>query len=164
MKLLKQVFLMVKLKSRVFALFFFSIIVEVSIIKRGINHFNSVTFLCLYQTMTWISIAIYRVLFVFNDLWWGGNLLVMLMELLAIKCCLNFIFINQLHKIPVISLVCFYVEYVYSKPYQMPLKDHKEETTTKQLLSLFYVEVIIQFYGMNFLRFGYTHSHSSLFT
>ncbi len=46
----------------------------------------------------------------------------------------------------------------------MPLKDRKEETKTKQLLSLFYVEVIIQFYGMNFLRFGYTPSHSSLFT
>jgi hypothetical protein len=90
-------------------LFFFSITVEVSIIKRGINHFNSATFLCLYQTRTWISIDIYRVLFVFNDLWLGGNLLVllMLMELLAIKCCLSFIFINQLHTIPVISLVCF---------------------------------------------------------
>lgn len=58
----------------------------------------------------------------------------------------------------------FYVEYPYNKPYQMPLKDRKEETKTKQLLSLFYVEVIIQFYGMNFLRFGYTPSHSSLFT
>ena len=104
---------------------------SVPISDKDLHHFNSATFLCLHQTRTCISIGIYRVLFVFNDLLWGGNLLVLLMDLLAIECCLNFIFINQLHKIHVISLVCFYVEYLYNKPYQMSLKDHKEET--KQL-------------------------------
>jgi hypothetical protein len=57
-----------------------------------------------------------ELLLVFNDLWLGGNLLVllMLMELLAIKCCLSFIFINQLHTIPVIFASFFMIPFSFS--------------------------------------------------